>query len=121
MTSQSLVGTNTSAAPMVKSQLHNVMPAYNSTTVGISAESPCPTATLKRTYYETNSIGGNTLVGSHNTDASSKDTTVKTEDSSNDEETVEDTLKIEPVPTHEAVDDQDKVDPSPSKANKAKL
>lgn len=130
MNPQSVANSGSVAVPMMKSHLQNVLPAY-STSAGISAESPCATAAVKR---DTNSIGGNTLVGSNaSVDGSTlirssatnpgyNDTIAKPEDSSDaDEETADGTVKVEPPTTDDAVDTKDKIGPSPSKASKAKL
>lgn len=133
MNSQSLLGTHTNAVPMMKSQLQNMLPAY-STLIGPTTESPCATAAVKRTSYETTSIGSNTLVGSTAsagvntpmeaivTNPSYKDTVVKAEDTSDtDEDTAKSTIKIEPSSIEDVVDSKDKFGPSPSTVNKAKL
>ena len=128
MNSQSLVGTNTNAIPIMKSQLQNVLPAY-STSIGLTSESPCATAAVKRTSYEKTSNGSNPLVGSNAsvglntltennaTDPGYKNTGAKPEDSSDaDEEIGKSTIKIEPSTIEDVNDSKDKLGPSPSKA-----
>lgn len=87
----------------------------------INAESPCATATIKRTRNETSSIGGNTLVGSHVTDFSYQDTNSKPEDGSDSDPDAKVPVKVDSSSEDQDVNGADKVGLSPSKVNKAKL
>lgn len=84
----------------------------------MNVDSPCATATIKRTRNETSSIGGNTLVGSHVTEFSYQDTNPKPEDSS---DSAKANPKLESSSSNHGANEATKGGPSPSKANKAKL
>lgn len=87
----------------------------------MNVDSPCATATIKRTRNETSSIGGNTLVGSHVTEFSYQDTNPKPEGSSDSDPDTKATPKLESSSSNHGANEATKGGPSPSKANKAKL
>lgn len=120
MASQAVLG-STQTIPTLKSQLQNVMPSYIEPSAPTHTESPCATAATKRVSNETGSIGGNTLVGSSVADLSYKDALSKTEDSSDGDQDTKATTKHESSPIKNAVEEAGKAEPSPSKANRAKL
>ncbi len=106
---------------VAKSQFPNVLQGLTNPSVSMNVDSPCATATIKRTRNETSSIGGNTLVGSHVTDSSYQDTKSKPEDGSDSDPDTNVTTKLESSSSNHGANEAARVGPSPSKANKAKL
>jgi len=106
---------------VAKSQFPNLLQGITNSPASNNVDSPCATATIKRTRNETSSIGGNTLVGSHVTDFSYQDTNSKPEDGSDSDPDTKATTKLESSSSIHGANETAKVGPSPSKVNKAKL
>lgn len=106
---------------VAKSQFPNVLQGLTNPAASINVDSPCATATIKRSRNETSSIGGNTLVGSHVTDSSYQDTDPKPTDGSDSDPDTKATPKLESSSSIHGTKEPAKGGPSPSKANKAKL
>jgi len=101
-------------------QFPDVMQGLTNPSASMNVDSPCATATIKRTRNETSSLGGNTLVGSHVTDFSYQDTP-KAEDGSDSDPDTKAAKKLESSSSNHSANEADKAGPSPSKAHKAKL
>ena len=102
------------AATVLKSQLPSVPPTYERPSDGTVVESPCANAAGKRTNNETESCSGNT------SERSSTDAYVK-DNKSDSGDLAKPVIKVETFPVEGIVEATGNIDPSPSKAGKAKL